>query len=226
MQNNLEIDAYVINVIVQKEADAIISFLTPDGYKQSYVRGVMRLKSKYKMLNNRLIKVRLTYQESNEYIKLKEVKLLAYPSEHALDYQTNLNLSNFCKEIIQTRSIDHQATYLIFDMLMHDLSNYKHYHLVFLANVTLSLGINFSLDRCAKCDSTSQIINFDLYEGGYLCFNCAPNKVTASLNELRTINQVFNHQIKALLENPVDDVFAHKLVDFINQTYGYKLIWE
>ncbi len=222
----LTIDAYVLNVTVQKEADGIISFLTTNGYKQSYIRGLMRIKSKHRILTNRLIKVRLTYKESGDYIKISDVKLLEYPSSEALAYKTNLQLSQICREIIQTRQVDHQATYAIFEQMMHDLKSLNHYRLLILANLTISLGINFSLKACAKCQNTSQIITFDLYDGGYLCVNCAPKREHASLQELRTINQLFNHQVKAFLATEIDNIFAHKLVDFINQTYGYKLSWE
>ncbi len=222
----LTIDAYVLNVTIQKEADGIISFLTTNGYKQSYIRGLMRLKSKHRILTNRLIKVRLTYKESGDYIKISDVKLLEYPSATTLNYQTNVALSQVCREIIQTRQVDHQATYIIFEQLMNDLSNLDHYRLLILANLTISLGINFNLKACAKCGNTKNIITFDLYEGGYLCVNCSPQKSHASLQELRTINQLFNHQVQAFLKNDIDKVFALKLIDFINQTYGYKLSWE
>ncbi len=221
-----EIDAYVLNITIQKEADAIISFLTTNGFKQSYIRGVMRLKSKHRILTNRLIKVRLTYVEAENYIKVKEVKLLEYPSEIALGYQINMSLSNVCREIIQMRTIDHQASYYIFDQMMHDLEHMQHYRLLLYANATMSMGMKFSLNACVKCGSTKNIVNFDLFEGGYLCQNCARTKVQASLQELRTINQLFNHQVQAFLKNEVDEVFALKLVDFINQTNGYKLSWE
>ncbi len=110
--------------------------------------------------------------------------------------------------------------------MMDNLEQIKHYHLLFLANITLSLGIEFSLDCCAKCQTTQNIVTFDLYEGGYLCIKHAVNKEQASLTELRTINQLFRHQVRAYLTNPLDEVFAYKLVDFINQTYGYQLSWE
>lgn len=219
-------DAYIINITIQKEADAIISFLTPLGYKQAYIRGVMRLKSKMRILTNRLAKVRINYQETPNYIKVKEVKLLEYPNQEVLNYQTNLHLSKICRDIIQTKHLDHQATYIIFNELMHNTEQLKHYHQLILANITLSLGVNFSLDCCARCQNTKNIISFDLYEGGYLCRNCAENREQLSLEALRTINQLFKNQVTAFLSSELDNVFSLKLIDFIDQTYGYKLSWE
>ncbi len=218
-----EFEAYVISVVVQKEADAIVTFLTNHGIQKAYVHSMMRIKSKYSILSNRFIKVRISANIRNSYLKIKEVKLISYPNNEVLNLETNQKLSDLAKVMMQIPSVDEPGLYLIYDAMLQNTSDINKYTLFVYAHITKLLGIEFSMNCCAKCQSTKQIVAFDLYEGGYLCANCASKLETMSLNDLKAINELFNYQVTKYLKREENIEFKLKLVDFLNQVMGLRI---
>ncbi len=218
-----EFEAYVISIVVQKEADAIVTFLTNHGIQKAYVHGMMRIKSKYSILGNRFIKVKLTANVKNNYLRIKEVKLMSYPSSEALNIKINEQLSKLVKVMMQVDSIDEAGLFLIFDAMLQNINDINKYTIFIYAHITKLLGIEFSMNCCAKCQSTNNIIVFDLYEGGYLCANCTSNQEIMTLSDLSAINELFNYQVSKYLKREENVEFKLKLVDFLSQVMGLKI---
>lgn len=219
----VEFEAYVISIVVQKEADAIVTFLTNHGIQKAYVHGMMRIKSKYSILGNRFIKVKLSANVKNNYLRIKEVKLMSYPSSEVLNIKINEQLSNLVKVMMQVDSINEAGLFLIFDAMLQNISDINKYTIFIYAHITKLLGIEFSMNCCAKCQSTNNIIAFDLYEGGYLCANCTSKQEVMTLSDLSAINELFNYQVSKYLKREENVEFKLKLVDFLSQVMGLKI---
>ncbi len=219
----IELDAYVISIVIQKEADAIVTFLTNQGIQKAYVYGIMRLNTKYSILSSRFIKVKLSATIKNNYLKLKDVKLVAYPSADILNVNVNQKLSDIVKVMMQVPSVNEPGLFLIFEAMLQNACDINKYTDVIYAHITKLLGIEFSMDGCAKCQGTKNIVVFDLYEGGYLCANCTPKHEVMSLSDLSAINELFNYQITKYLKRKENVEFKLKLVDFLSQVMGLKI---
>ncbi len=227
-RSEISLKAYVIDVIQQKEADAIVTFLTEKGMKTAYIRGMMKLKSRNYFLNNRFLNVQITGIDSTKYFKLKEAKILNYPQKQQENYRLYQELIQICKVMNQVPQVLDYASFLIFDYMMKhiELTTVSHYKMLFLVHISNNLGFNFVLNQCAKCQSTTNIINFDLYEGGMLCYNCNQSNKTLTLEELTVINEIYLMQISKTSKREFNPKNMYDLIDFLNHGYGMNIKWE
>ncbi len=227
-RSEIILNAYVIDVIQQKEADAIVTFLSEAGMKTAYIRGMMKLKSRNYFLNNRFLNVQISGVDSNKYFKLKEAKILKYPQKQLENYRLYQELIQICKVMNQVPHVLDYASFLIFDYIMKhvELSTVSHYKMLFLVHLSRNLGFDFVLNKCAKCQSHTNIINFDLYEGGMICYNCNQSNRALTLEELTTINEIYSMQISKSCNREFNPKIMYDLIDFLNHGYGMNIKWE
>lgn len=227
-RSEITLVGYVIDIIQQKEADAIVTFLTEAGMKTSYIRGMMKIKSRNYFLNNRFLKVQLTGNDSQNYFKVKEAKLISYPQKQIENYRLYQELIKICKVMNQVPQVLDYASFYLFDFLVQniELQTVNHYKMLFLVQISNNLGFEFALDHCAKCHRKTGIINFDLYEGGMLCVDCNRSNVNLSLEELKIINEIYTMQISKSVEREFNYKHMYDLIDYLNHGYGLNIKWE
>ncbi len=227
-RSEITIDAYVIDVIQQKEADALVTFLTEQGLKKAYLRGMMRLKSRNYFLNNRFLKVKLTGFDQGDYFRLKEATLIKYPEKELNNYRLYYQLIDICKVMNQVQQVLDYASFIIFDYIMENVNEttISHYKLLFLISLLQSLHVNIATNCCAICGSTEQIVNFNLYQGGMVCVNCNEQQNYLNLEQLKLINEIYTMQISKFVNKKIEPKIMYDLIDYLNHGYGLNIKWE
>lgn len=224
VRSEVSLDGYVLNVIPQKENDLIVNILTEDGLKSVYGRGYAKPKSKYYILNNRFIKVKITGID-NKFFKLQDVKVLSFPNTKDLTISKYTEISKLISFFINTKEYQGEATYLLFNHLMEDIGilDVNHFADFFLVNTLNNLGGKYALDYCVKCQSRQNLVGFNFMEGGCVCHNCQTYEPSLTLEQFKAIYALFNLNINHYLHIKQQKFIQEELINLYEDAYGISM---
>ncbi len=192
-----------MNVIIlkssaYKEKDGIIHCLSKDKTIDILVKSLYSKKGKYNSLNISLLRANIELNESKNYRYplLLDVGEIDSPLPIKYDLKTTSSLL-FISEIAN-KILPSDEQYLLFDLLNKCLDYLKRnidpylVDLYFLIEAIKYQGYDFDYDKCHICGSRKNIIDFNLYEGGFTCLNCLKLDQSAcfSKNELSLLYDI------------------------------------
>ncbi|QSF13904.1 DNA repair protein RecO [Mycoplasma sp. Mirounga ES2805-ORL] len=202
----------------ESEYDCYVDVLTKNGTKRLLARGINKPESKNKanlMIGSisqiEYFKSRLT----NSISRLKKATLL-----NEVDYSNPFNLvfvkkaTNFLKNFQDPCQDVFKAYERI--LIFLNKGDKQEYLLTYLLGQSLNyfgIGINFS--SCSECDTPSNLCDFKLYKGGFLC---GEHKVEIRwTKELKSYYYLFNN-LDIFLEQTspeVNQILFTELVDYL-----------
>lgn len=80
------------------------------------------------------------------------------------------------------------------------------------------LGVGFSLDACAKCGSTKDIITIDPDDGGYICSSCYTNQIIYDTKTLKMLRMYYLVDINAISKLDISNEVKDN-IDYFLKTY-------
>lgn len=81
------------------------------------------------------------------------------------------------------------------------------------------LGVKPSIDECALCGSTKNIITLDSNQGGYICSNCYTNQLKASDKTIKLVRMFYYVDINKITKLDISDETMKEINSFIDQYY-------
>lgn len=169
---------FVLNKTPYKDNDAIINILTSDGIKSFKATGINKINSKNASKCNYFLVAEYVLQSKNENgaKSLKNasiIKMYMNTLNDLLASSCYLFIISILKHLEDVDSYDLALSY--FDKLnegVNPLDVVNH----FLSRVIISLGYSPLLNGCVLCGRKTNIISFNLEDGGFICNNCFNNK--------------------------------------------------
>lgn len=80
------------------------------------------------------------------------------------------------------------------------------------------LGVGFSLDACAKCGSTKDIITIDPDDGGYICSSCYTNQIIYDVKTLKMLRMYYLVDVDAISKLDISKEVKDN-IDYFLKTY-------
>lgn len=202
---NLEVDGIILYETPFKENSKIIQVLTLKyGLIGIICKGVLSPKSKLRAKVNKFSLVRFN-------IIYKENKLSTLISADIIDNYTYLKsdivlisyLTYLCELTYQVvKESNNNKLYNILITSLDKINN-KLDPLVITNIVEIkyleSLGIKLELNKCIKCDATTNILTFDSNLGGFICQTCYNGEYIVDKKTLGTIRKYYYIDIKKIV---------------------------
>ncbi len=171
-----EREAIVLSRVKQKEHDAMVSCLGPDGPFSFYARGSFKMGSSTSFCTQEGAYSALTLAiSSRDALTLKEGKLkkLYQPRQSLEAMLVASALLEYPSRLLEEG--DGPALYPWLHDSLDALERGKDpltILAIFLAQAMRLAGYGFEVDECVNCHSKSHIVALDPRQGGFLCENC------------------------------------------------------
>ena len=81
------------------------------------------------------------------------------------------------------------------------------------------LGVGLNLDRCVKCNKTTNIITIDPDIGGFICKDCYTDETIVSLKTIKMIRMYYLIDISTITSIKISDIVKREINDFLNRYY-------
>ena len=81
------------------------------------------------------------------------------------------------------------------------------------------LGVSPSLDACANCGSTENIISLSPTEGGYVCKNCFQNERIVSEKTIKMIRLYYYVDLSKITKLDVKKEITNEINTFLDEYY-------
>ncbi len=191
------LEGYVISSTKYKERGAIIHLLTNQGIISVFGPSYKSPKSKYHVLNNIFLKVKLKGTLKNDVLKLKEFEVLSYDYVNYFNLQVSEVLYKIVK-LIKLMNFD-QSVYSDFEKVLELIlvsQNSKNYLNYFIVKALILEGVILNFSSCVYCGKETNFKTFDTYSGGIVCIDCYENEAIKSVEEIKVLKALFNQNIK------------------------------
>lgn len=177
MIQELEYEAYLLSLNEFNDNDAIgIFFVTTGDIIRLKVLGYQKPTSKNRLQLRLFAKIRIEYFQNPNFGNAGKLKRATLLNETIIDSQYNQNLTLLVKHLIINNKKVSRIIYLLIDELFMNLNNpnYNFFVAIIYLMYLIILNENYKLtiNRCAICKSTKNIISFSLDYGGLICRNC------------------------------------------------------
>ena len=192
-----EREGIVLSRIPQKERDAMVRVLGPDGFSSFYARGALKVGGATGFCTQELCHSAFNLiVSSSGSLTLKEGRLLClYAPQGGLDGMLVAQLLlEYC-----LRFLSEDDAPMFYPNLVKALEALENggdpfsVAIMFLAKAANVAGYGLEVDHCVLCGSKTGIVTMDLIHGGFLCADCLPASSSAPCGgeELRIYRHAF-----------------------------------
>ena len=197
-------EGIIISEVNYGEKSKIINVLTKDGILGVMCKGAKSLKSPLRTSTMKFnLSSFLLYYHENGLSTLKECDVICDLAAGVMRQNENEEIYNL---LISTLS-------KINDGFAPDvLTN------IFEIKMLDYLGVGFSLDACAKCGNTKDIVTIDPDDGGYICSSCYTNQIIYDTKTLKMLRMYYLVDIDAISKLDISKEVEDN-IDYFLKTY-------
>lgn len=198
-----EKEAIILSRVKQKEHDAMISALGPEGPFSFYARGSFKMGSPTSFCTQEGALSLLTLAVSSRgALTLREGKIeKLYQPRHSLDAMLAASaILEYPSRLLEEG--DGPALYPWLSAALDGLERGKDPNtilLIFLSQAMKLAGYGFDVDSCVVCHGKKDIVALDPVQGGFLCENCLREAVSP-IQGVSTL-KVFRHAFRCRMED-------------------------
>ncbi|MFV0288604.1 MAG: DNA repair protein RecO [Mycoplasmatales bacterium] len=214
------LEGYLINCKPYKESDTILTILTNKGLKTIFGRSYRSPKSKYHVLNNLFLKVKIIGEDAKNF-KLKDYDILDYSLVNNFTYDEVKKLSKIIN-LIKVNEKNNEKIYQYFDYILQNIQDDKNnnYLTWFIVKLLEENQINIEFKKCINCGKKEDIITLSLYSGGLICKNCLNHEKIKKIEEIKQINLIFNGKIKDVEKMLIKQNIKIEIEELLNESLG------
>lgn len=229
-----EIVGYIVKVQKYKDSDAIITIFTKEGLFSIYGRGYKNVKSKYHILNNLFLKIKILGTQG-KFLKIKDFEILEY---NQLEYdnfnviQTAVKVNKYIINILNSSKVPNsknlEQLYNAYDFMIKNINDNNNVFMEYYIKLLLIKvsGIEFNYSQCTFCTS-KKIVTFSLSDGGLVCQQCYNNQRIMSLREIKKIKILWEQDIYLInkeylkyMTNQYNEKYYYEIDNVIENTIG------
>lgn len=225
-----QIVGYVIGVRKYAENDAIINVFTEAGVKSIYGKGYKKITSKYHVLNNLFLKVKL-YGTDKNFFRVSDFEIIEYPTLTYDDYEFIERIYKVLELIIRTTKelgiLQRKYLYDKFEEFVNiiDKENYDSVYFWYLTKILQVHHINLNFSECVICGRQEEFYGLSLIGGGIVCKNCnmeefEQNLFFREIKEIKMINMLFNGKIESMQDKKIEPRIKQGILSLLNEGVG------
>ncbi len=220
----METLAYVLNTKALSGSDVLITLLTPHGLVTVYGKGYASVKSKYHILINRGIKVKIYGQIRGNYFRLSDCDLISTDNLLTLDYDLYEKYTQIVKLVLYIERLLDDVSFMLFDFCVTELENYNINLLIDLWKVFILKKENILLEfeSCVVCHKQSDIVTLSIRQGGLICRNCYKQEPLISQADIKSLNAFYKSKI-SVLKKGYNPTVSQVLSELVEQNVGLKI---
>lgn len=220
-----KIEGIIVSETNYSESSKILNILTKDyGLISAISKGCRKIKS-----NLRSVSTKLTYG----YFHLNY-------KENGLSNLIAVDVINNYKNIISNLTNISYASYMMeLTTQVYKQNNDKLIYELFIASLTKInegldpniitsileikyleyLGVKPSIDACALCGSTTDIVTLDSNHGGYICSNCYNGELKVSTKTIKLVRMFYYVDINKITKLNISSDTMKEINKFIDEYY-------
>jgi DNA repair protein RecO (recombination protein O) len=195
--NEITIEGVVIHLTLQKESDAMVNVIGPDGLYSFYAHGLAKLTSKnqgaVQALSHSRFTLRVGAQGSYSLSESEAIESFALS-----DNLEALAVLNFIMELT-SKIVQNDEAPAAYPWLLAALKAIKSgvepltVGLIYFAHLLNNGGIGLDVDECVVCHGKSNIVAISYEDGGFICRDCYDPETmhTCTARKLKIIRYLF-----------------------------------
>ena len=180
----------VLSSIDYKEASKIVYLYTPMGKISVKAQGANKPKNGLLgfITTGNIVSFVITDSDFPQVVEYEIERSLLISEENLKVLEAVMVIFEVIKYLPD--DINHQKTYPFIENILLSLNsdNYLKLLAIFLIKITYSFGVAPNLKSCTKCNSTINLVGFDVYSGGAVCKNCSGG---SNLELLRVMKEYY-----------------------------------
>lgn len=206
------------------ENSKILNILTEDGIVGVMAKGCKNLKSPLRVVSSKLVYGNFTiYYHEDKLSTLKEGAIIDNFSNIKLDL-TLISYLTYITELV-TQVVKQNNDPEIYNLYIKTINkineglNPKVMMNILEIKLLDYLGVGISLNGCAKCGTTKNIITIDPDVGGYVCQDCYTNEIIYDEKTRKMLRMYYLVDIDSIKELKIKDYVIDNINHFLNVYY-------
>lgn len=206
------------------ENSKILNILTEDGIVGVMAKGCKNLKSPLRVISSKLVYGNFTiYYHEDKLSTLKEGAIIDNFSNIKLDL-TLISYLTYITELV-TQVVKQNSDPEIYNLYIKTINkineglNPKVMMNILEIKLLDYLGVGISLNGCAKCGTTKNIITIDPDVGGYVCQDCYTNEIIYDEKTRKMLRMYYLVDIDSIKELKIKDYVIDNINHFLNVYY-------
>lgn len=217
-------EGYIIGVRKYKEKDSIIDVLTKNGVVTIFGKSYRNPKSKYHILNNVFLKIKMLGESKSTYF-LKEYDILNYRYVNCFNLEDIQIISQVVKLVKKNENNDNEI-YEMFEFMLenikkhniiHTKNNYIYY---FICKILIKNKVNLNFNSCVRCNSKIEFKTFTIHEGGLICNKCYLGEAIKTVDDIKVIKSLFYGNIKDIEKIEISKEIKGEVEYLLNESLG------
>ncbi len=212
------IEGVVVSITSFSENSKIINILTKDGIIGVMSKGSKKLNSPLRIISNKLTYGEYTiYYNQDKLSTLKEGSIIK-EFKHIHSDLSLISYFSYITELasqVMKENNNEEIYNLYIKTILKIEDGFNPTVMMNILEIKLLdyLGVNLSLNGCAKCGSDKDIITIDPDVGGYLCKNCYTNEIIYDEKVRKMLRMYYLVDIDSIKELKIKDY----VIDAINR---------
>ena len=219
------IEGIILSETNYSESSKILNVLTKEyGLIGVISKGCRNMKSKLRGVSRKLLLGTIhIYHKPNGLSTLIGVDVINSYSKTLMDLE-KISYASFILDLI-TQVVKQTDSEEIFDLLKDTLNKLEEgLNPIALTNILELklldyLGVSPSIDACAHCGSTKEIVTLSSDAGGYVCRNCYNNEPLVSDKTIKMIRMYYYVDINNITKLDVSDEVTNEINRFLDDYY-------
>ena len=219
------IEGIILSETNYSESSKILNVLTKEyGLIGVISKGCRNMKSKLRGVSRKLLLGTIhIYYKPNGLSTLIGVDVINSYSKTLMDLE-KISYASFILDLIN-QVLKQTDSEEIFDLLKDTLNKLEEgLNPIALTNILELklldyLGVSPSIDACAHCGSTKEIVTLSSDAGGYVCKNCYNNEPLVSDKTIKMIRMYYYVDIKNITKLDVSDEVTNEINRFLDDYY-------
>ena len=199
-------EGVVLRTMRLGEADRIVTLATPEhGKVRAVAKGIRKPKSRLSGRLEPLTHVTVMCWRGRELDVVNQVEAIDHFKAIRGDLE-RVPVALTMLEVVDHVALERQPMPELFRMLVGALRTLEERPSpallgAFLWKLLALEGVGPSLEQCAGCDRSAELVSFDAGEGGFLCRSCRRGQAVGS-ETLNLIRQVLGGGLRGALDQP------------------------
>ena len=219
------IEGIILSETNYSESSKILNVLTKEyGLIGVISKGCRNMKSKLRGVSRKLLLGTIhIYYKPNGLSTLIGVDVINSYSKTLMDLE-KISYASFILDLIN-QVLKQTDDPNIFDLLKNTLNKLEEgLNPIALTNILELklldyLGVSPSIDNCAHCGSTKEIVTLSSDAGGYVCRNCYNNEPLVSDKTIKMIRMYYYVDIKNITKLDVSSEVTNEINRFLDDYY-------
>ena len=219
------IEGIILSETNYSESSKILNVLTKEyGLIGVISKGCRNMKSKLRGVSRKLLYGTIhIYYKPNGLSTLIGVDVINSYSKTLMDLE-RISYASFILDLIN-QVLKQTDSSEIFDLLKDTLNKLEEgLNPIALTNILEIklldyLGVSPSIDSCAHCGSTKEIVTLSSDAGGYVCRNCYNNEPLVSDKTIKMIRMYYYVDIKNITKLDVSNEVTNEINRFLDDYY-------